>query len=206
MEIRKRIIKGAGKLFYTKGIKRVTMDDLAEAIGMSKRTIYENFRDKTEILRETVDFLSEENSQNVEQMLRESENVMEVIIKILRYGLEGIDVVTPMYLEDMQKFYPQVWEETIQKGRETQQIQLQDLLERGKKEGLFRAEINTRLVSRIFYEQLNLIHSNEAFPIEEFPRKELFENMFLNFARGISTRKGVEILEELLSKMNDIQS
>ncbi len=204
MEIRKRIIAGAGKLFYTRGIKRVTMDDLAEAIGMSKRTIYENFRDKTEILRETVDFLNDENKQKVDQMLSESDNVMEVIIKILLYGLESIDLVTPMYLEDMQKFYPQVWEETIQKGRKSAQTQLQDLLERGKKEGLFRSEINTRLVSRIFYEQLNLIHSNEAFPIEEFPRKELFENMFLNFARGISTRKGIEVLDELLSKMNDI--
>lgn len=205
MEIRKRIIKGAGKLFYTKGIKRVTMDDIAEAIGMSKRTIYENFRDKTEILRETVDFLNEENRQNVEQMIRESENVMEVIIKILHYGLESIDVVTPMFLEDMQKFFPQVWEDTVQKGRETKHKQLQELLERGKKEGLFRTEINSKLVSRIFYEQLNLIHSNEAFPIEEFPRKELFENMFLNFARGISTRKGGEILDELLSKMNDLR-
>ncbi|WP_234408513.1 hypothetical protein [Marinilabilia salmonicolor] len=56
------------------------------------------------------------------------------------------------------------------------------------------------MVARIFYEQLNLIHSNEAFPIEEFPRKELFENMFLNFARGISTRKGVEVMEELLGR------
>lgn len=200
MEIRARIIKGAGKLFYTKGIKRVTMDDLASEIGMSKRTIYENFRDKTEILRATVDFLSDEHNRNVEQMQSESENVMEVIIKILSYGLASIDVVTPMYLEDLQKFFPQVWEETIQKGRKSAQIQLQDLLERGKKEGLFRAEINTKLVSRIFYEQLNLIHSNEAFPIEEFPRKELFENMFLNFARGISTRKGVEVMEELLLK------
>jgi AcrR family transcriptional regulator len=202
MEIRARIIKGAGKLFYTKGIKRVTMDNMASEIGMSKRTIYENFRDKTEILRATVDFLSDEHNRNLEQMQSESGNVMEVIIKILSYGLESIDVVTPMYLEDMQKFFPQVWEETIQKGRKSAQIQLQDLLERGKKEGLFRAEINTKLVSRIFYEQLNLIHNNEAFPIEEFPRKELFENMFLNFARGISTRKGVEVMEKLLLKNN----
>lgn len=198
MDIRERIITGAGKLFYSKGIKRVTMDDISTEIGMSKRTIYENFRDKTEILRATVDFLNDKHRQEVDQMQSESGNVMEVIIKILRYGLKSIDLVSPMYLEDLQKFYPLLWEETIQKGRISAQKQLQGLLERGKKEGLFRSEINTGLVARIFYEQLNLIHSNEAFPIEEFPRKELFENMFLNFARGISTRKGVEVMEELL--------
>jgi len=198
MDIRERIITGAGKLFYSKGIKRVTMDDISTEIGMSKRTIYENFRDKTEILRATVDFLSDKHRLEVDQMQSGSGNVMEVIIKILRYGLKSIDLVSPMYLEDLQKFYPLLWEETIQKGRISAQKQLQDLLERGKKEGLFRSEINTGLVARIFYEQLNLIHSNEAFPIEEFPRKELFENMFLNFARGISTRKGVEVMEELL--------
>ncbi len=202
MEIRARIIKGAGRLFYSRGIKRVTMDDVANEVGMSKRTIYEIFRDKTEILRASVDFLTDENRHNVDAMFKESMNVMEVIIKILRYGLESIDVVTPMFLEDMQKLYPHVWEETIKKGRESAQNQLQELLDRGKKEGLVRSQINTRLVSRIFYEQLNLIHSNEAFPVEEFPRKELFENMFLNFARGISTREGVDVLDRLLDEIH----
>ncbi len=92
------------------------MDDISTEIGMSKRTIYENFRDKTEILRATVDFLSDKHRQEVDQMQSESGNVMEVIIKILRYGLESIDLVSPMYLEDMQKFFPRIWEETIQKG------------------------------------------------------------------------------------------
>ena len=77
---------------------------------------------------------------------------------------------------------------------------MRELLERGKQEGLFRSDVDTKLVSRIFYEQINLIHSKEAFPVDEFPRKELFENMFLNFARGISTPKGMEVLEELLEK------
>ncbi len=199
MEIKERIIQAAGKLFFSRGIKRVTMDDLANEVGMSKRTIYENYNDKTEILKAAIDFFQKEHDVNIRKMTEQSNNVMEVIIGILRYGLKSINVVNPIYLEDLQRFYPLIWSETVNKSRQSGQHQLKGLLERGKEEGLFRKDIDTRLIARIFYEQINLIHSNEAFPIEEFPRKELFESIFLNFARGISTHKGIDVLEELLS-------
>jgi AcrR family transcriptional regulator len=202
MDIRNRIIQGAANLFFSQGIRRVTMDDIATELGMSKRTIYENFKDKTEILNATEDFFQAEHDHNLQFIMERSSNVMEVIIGILRYGIEGIKRVNPLYLQDLLKYFPKVWNETVQKSRDSGQQQLQHLLERGKAEGLFRENINTKLVSRIFYEQISLIHSNEAFPIEEFPRKELFENMFLNFARGISTYKGIEVLEELLQNID----
>lgn len=192
-------------MFFSRGIRRVTMDDLAGELGMSKRTIYENFNDKTEILRATIDYFQDDNDRNLKTLMQRATNVMEVIIGILHYGLEGIKLVNPLYLEDLQKFFPGIWNETVQKSRDSGQLQLEQLLERGKQEGLFREDINSSLVARIFYEQMTLMHNNEAFPIEEFPRKELFENLFLNFARGISTLKGVEMLEELLEK-NDLDN
>ncbi|MFO8002549.1 MAG: TetR/AcrR family transcriptional regulator [Marinilabilia sp.] len=199
MEIKTRIMEGAGFLFFSRGIRRVTMDELASEVGMSKRTLYENFNDKTELVKATVNYFQRQHEGHIREMSNNSDNVMEVIIGILRYGLEGINRVNPLYLEDLRKFYPGVWDETVKKSRESSQKQMRELLERGKEEGLFRENIDARLVARIFYEQINLIHNNEAFPVEEFPRKELFENMFLNFARGISTPKGVEVLEQLLN-------
>ncbi|MFW6268235.1 MAG: TetR/AcrR family transcriptional regulator [Marinilabiliaceae bacterium] len=198
MEVKQRIIEGAGNLFFSRGIRRVTMDDLAGELGMSKRTIYEHFSDKTELLLAMQGHFQQEHERYMRELLNSSEHVMEVIIAILRYGLEAINKINPLYLEDLRKFYPEIWEENIKKGRESNQQQMRELLERGKKEGLFRPDINSKLVARIFYEHINLMHSDEAFPKDEFPRKELFENMFLNFARGISTFKGMEVLEELL--------
>ncbi|MFW6202692.1 MAG: TetR/AcrR family transcriptional regulator [Marinilabilia sp.] len=198
MEVKQRIIEGAGNLFFSRGIRRVTMDDLAGELGMSKRTIYEHFSDKTELLLAMQSHFQQEHERYMRELLKSSEHVMEVIIAILQHGLEAINKINPLYLEDLRKFYPEIWEENIKKGRESNQQQMQELLERGKKEGLFRPDINSKLVARIFYEHINLMHSDEAFPKDEFPRKELFENMFLNFARGISTFKGMEVLEELL--------
>ena len=200
MDIKQRIIEGAGNLFFARGIRRVTMDDLARELGMSKRTIYEHFVDKTELLMAMQVHFQKEHERCMREILNSSEHVMEVIIAMLRYGLEAINKINPLYLEDLWKFYPEIWEENIKKSRESNQQQMRELLERGKKEGLFRADINSKLVSRIFYEHINLLHSDEAFPKDEFPMKELFENMFLNFARGISTLKGMEVLEELLEK------
>ncbi len=200
MDIKQRIIEGAGNLFFSRGIRRVTMDELARDMGMSKRTIYEHFSDKTELLLAMQVHYQKVHQRCLRDILEGSEHVMEVIIGLLRYGLEAFNNVNPLYLEDLRKFYPDIWEENIKKGRESNQKQMQELLERGKKEGLFRPDINSQLVARILYEQINLLHSDEAFPKDEFPRNELFENMFLNFARGISTPKGMKVLEELLEK------
>jgi AcrR family transcriptional regulator len=199
MEIKERIIQGAGKLFFARGIKRVTMDEIASEAGVSKRTIYENFDDKTQLLKETLDYFQHEHDCNLKRMTEQADNVIEIIIGILHYGLESIKVVNPLFMEDLKKFYPRIWDESVRKSRESGQMELQRLLERGKREGLLRPDINPHLVARIFYEQITLIHNNEAFPIDEFPRKELFENIVLNFGRGISTPKGVEMLEKLLS-------
>lgn len=199
MEIKERIIKCAGKLFFTRGIKRVTMDEIASEIGVSKRTIYENFNDKTQLLKEVLDYFQHEHDCNLKRMTEEADNVIEVIIGILHYGLESIKMINPLFMEDLQKFYPRIWDESFRKSRESGHMKLQRLVERGKREGLLRPDINPHLVAKIFYEQITLIHNNEAFPVDEFPRKELFENIVLNFGRGISTPKGVETLEKLLS-------
>jgi AcrR family transcriptional regulator len=199
MEIKERIIHGAGKLFFTRGIKGVTMDDIASEIGVSKRTIYENFNDKTQLLKETVDFFQQQQAAKLKRITEQAANVIEIILAILHHGLENIKVVNPLFLEDLKKFYPGIWDESVRKSRESTHETLQRLLERGEKEGFLRPDINCALVARIFYEQIRLIHDNEAFPVDEFSRKELFENVVLNFGRGISTPKGVEMLEKLLS-------
>src|SRR5690554_3066002 len=100
MEIKERITRGAGNLFFSHGIKRVTMDKIAAEVGMSKRTIYENFNDKTDLLRASLDFFQEEHNRNLERMTGQAHNVIELIIGIMHYGIESIRVVSPVFLDD----------------------------------------------------------------------------------------------------------
>ncbi|MGQ1889852.1 TetR/AcrR family transcriptional regulator [Thermophagus sp. OGC60D27] len=197
MDVRERIMREAGSLFFARGIKRVTMDDLASAVGVSKRTIYENFNDKVDLLKAAIGFFQSQHDQNMKGMIEKSDSVIEIIIGMLHYGYESFKVVNPVYLEDLKKFYPEIWDDSIRKSRESSHDKLQHLLERGQKEGLFRIDVNSRLVAKIFYEQIFLLHNNEVFPVDEFPRKELYESVFFNFTRGICTGKGIALLEQL---------
>lgn len=199
MDTREKILRRASQLFFTRGIKHVTMDELAMEVGISKRTIYEVFKDKYDLLQASIHFFQNEREQLLKNIIDHSENVIDSIVRMLNLGLESTKLVTPIYLHELKKFYPEVWDETIRKSRESSHDKLQKLLDRGKQEGVFRDDINSRLVARIFYEQMFLVHNKDIFPEEEFPTKELYENIFLNFARGICTLKGLKMLEELLT-------
>jgi AcrR family transcriptional regulator len=198
MGVRERIIKDAGKLFFREGIKRVTMDDVAHELGISKRTIYENFKDKNDLLEATLQASIDSQNALIGEMMDTAGNTFEVLVGILKYGHESINRVSAVYFTDLQRFYPKIYSSVFNKGWKVRIQNLKKLLERGKQEGMFRPEINTTLVSKVFSEQLAMLHNTDVFPHDEFPRKEMFETVFLNFIRGISTRKGVDLLEKLL--------
>ena len=84
MDIKQRIIEGAGELFFSRGIRRVTMDELARELGMSKRTIYENFNDKTEVLEATQTYFQRVHEKHISEIIACSDHVMEVILRMLR--------------------------------------------------------------------------------------------------------------------------
>ncbi len=199
MNVRERIIEDAGKLFFREGIKRVTMDDVARELGISKRTIYENFKDKNELLTATLQQITNLQNLSFEKIKESSQNVLEIMVGILRFGHESIARVNEAYISDLERYYPRIWRTVFNNSTRERLSSIEDLLEQGKTEGFFRPEINSRMVARVFNEELLMLHNSRLFPPGEFPRKELFETVFLNFIRGISTRKGADYLESMLN-------
>lgn len=198
MEVRQRIIEGAGQLFIKEGIRRVTMDHIAKKLGVSKRTIYELFKDKTELLRACLQHIMQENDTRIEEVQSKASTVLEVVIGALVYGSKAIKEISPVYFEDLEVHYPLLWQETINYKRDESYGDFQALVNRGIEEGYFRQGINVKLVATIFIEQMNAMSRKEVFPPDVFPASEVFETLFLNFIRGISTMEGIKELEALL--------
>jgi TetR/AcrR family transcriptional regulator, cholesterol catabolism regulator len=198
MDVKQRILEGAGKLFIKEGIRRVTMDYIARKLGVSKRTIYELFKDKTELLRACLQFNMQESDARIEEVQNKSSNVLEVVIGALVYGSKAIKEINPVYFEDLEVHYPVLWQEIVNYKRKESYEDFQALVNRGIKEGYFREGLNVRLVATIFIEQMNAMNRKDVFPPDLFPAPEVFETLFLNFMRGISTMEGIKELDVLL--------
>lgn len=195
MEKRERIIEEALQLFMKYGIRNITMDDLSKHLGISKRTIYEHFKNKDSLLLHCIESFSADQKCQINQIIRESSHVIDSVYRIIGEKSTLMRNLNPLFMEDMRKYHPAMFK-LIHKRYELEDNSLTEkLLIKGKEEGIFLPEINTSLVTRFMQEMLRLFGDNEVFPYEQYNRIEMIDNIFLAFIRGLCTTKGLKILE-----------
>lgn len=200
MDIRYRIIDGASELFRTYGIKSVTMDSLANQLGMSKRTIYEVFSDKDELLVAVLTRIAQKQRELVKKVLDESENSIIAIFRMLEINRDFFQDTSPAFQADLKKYHNNVLMENSNGPDLPDYRNNQQVIENGIKEGLFRKEINADLANRCLYNLGKTIVDHEIYPYELFSRRDVIENIFINYLRGISTQKGLELINQIEQK------
>jgi TetR/AcrR family transcriptional regulator, cholesterol catabolism regulator len=202
MEQRDRIIEEATRQFFRFGIRNVRMDDIAAAIGISKRTVYEMFKDKTELVYTVLNVLSHQQEEKNSQLMEGSGNVIETIFIFMQEGIRVMNSINPVFFSDLKKFYYRIWME-VHKENEKKAYKITHLLLlKGLEEDIFRKDISIPIVSKLFHEQMNLISDEKVFPRDEFNYTEIFRNLTINFMRGISTSNGIEIIDKILENSN----
>jgi AcrR family transcriptional regulator len=200
MDNRDRIIEGAAELFRTYGIKSVTMDSLATHLGMSKRTIYEVFSDKDELLIGVLKWMAEKQRELVKKVLGDSENSIVAIFKLLEINMTHFQDMSPAFQADIKKYHHEVLINKADKCEMPDYRSNIQLIERGVKEKLFRKEINPDLVNRCLYSLVRSLMDQDLYPFEQFARREVVKNVFINYLRGISTKEGIELINKLEAK------
>lgn len=198
MELRERIIGLATELFFRLGIRNVTMDEIALSLGISKRTVYEIFKDKTELVHSCMHELAIQQEQRNEQLITGSGSVVETIFIMMQEGIKIMNSINPVFFSDLKRFYPGIWRNVHEESVKTNYRLMHKMLNKGIEEGLFRKDINIPIVSKLVQEQMNLIADEKVFPRNEFNPAEVFKNMVISFMRGISTSGGIEIIDNLM--------
>lgn len=200
MSLHDRIIEEATKQFFRFGVRNVTMDGIAGELGISKRTVYENFKDKTELIHACLKNLSQQEARRNQEVMDTSENVIDAIFTFMREGIKIMNSISPAFFRDMKKYYKNTWEPFSKANAENTYKLTRQLLEKGITEELFRKDINIAIISKLFYEQMNLIADEKIFPHEEYNHPEVFQNLVIYFLRGISTGKGIEKIDKILEQ------
>jgi len=196
MDNRERIIEGAAELFRTYGIKAVTMDQLAGQLTMSKRTIYELFSDKDELLVGVLGWMAERQKFMVKKVLNESENAIVAIFKFLQLNMDHFQQMSPAFQNDIKKFHTEVLMKKAYKCEMPDYSSYIEFFERGMKEKLFRKDINPDLVNRCMFYLGRTSMDNAYYPYEVFSRREVIRNVVINYLRGISTPAGIEVINK----------
>jgi TetR/AcrR family transcriptional regulator, cholesterol catabolism regulator len=197
MDIRDRIIEGAAESFMTYGIKSVTMDSLANQFGISKRTIYEVFSDKEELLTAVLTRMATKQKEMIKKILDESENSIVAIFRLLEMNRDIFQTMSPAFQADLKKYHHEVLMKKSDASEMPDYRSHHEVIENGIKEKLFRKDINPDLVNRCLYNLGRSVVDHELFPYELFSRREVIQNIFINYLRGISTLKGLELINKL---------
>lgn len=200
MDIRTRIIEGASDLFRTYGLKTVTMDSLAGHLGMSKRTIYEVFTDKHELLFEVLKQMARKQQDLMEKILRESDNAIIAVFRLMEINIDFFQNTSPVFQVELKKYHYEVLMKKYDKCDMPDFRNNQQIIDRGIKEKLFRKGINSDLANRCLYSLVRSVLDFELYPSEDFTRKEVINQSVINYLRGISTQEGMELINNLERK------
>jgi TetR/AcrR family transcriptional regulator, cholesterol catabolism regulator len=200
MNITERIVNHAVELFVRSGIRAITMDDISSEAGVSKRTIYENFKDKDELLRACLAFIDEHHARETEQIMAQSNNTIDLVFRFLKHGVKAINSINPLFLADLKKYHYRIWKETYSINSDKYLSQTFTILKKGINEGLFRKDVDIEIVANLLNEQLILMSDERIFPSLKFSKTVVFENIIINFFRGIATGKGLEIIDKYMNQ------
>ncbi len=182
-------------MFRTYGIRTVTMDMLANQLGMSKRTIYEVFKDKDELLHGVLIWMKEKQSEVMNKIFGESENIIEAIFKMLDLMSNHFRSMSPAFQMDMKRFHNELLKNPDSRDELPYYNNNSEILIRGIKEGVFRKDIDIEITNKCLLEVAKMSNDNSVFPPDDFINKDVIRNFYINYLRGISTQKGLNLID-----------
>jgi AcrR family transcriptional regulator len=191
-----RILQGAEEIFLTSGIKSVTMDDVAKHLGMSKKTIYNFFKDKNELVVALVNKKMKEDEEQMAEIVSKSNNVIEEMINMMKCSGEIFARINPIVIHDLQKFHPDAWKSFQHFKSEFLVDLLEQLLEKGIRQGFIRNDIDVKILARMRVSQVEMGFNTAIFPHSEFDVWKVQYQMLEHFNYGVCTLKGYKLLNQ----------
>ena len=202
MTQQEKVVAHVSQMIKTLGVKSVRMDDVAAGMGMSKRTLYEMFGDKEELLYESIVYMMEQRQRYVNKMMSGCSSMLEVLLKSVRL----IDSSDTKDFErrlafNLKKFYPNVFEKVQRAHTERGLAGLRYALDKCLEEGYLDPNIDVELMARLFIATSGMLMSeNEVVIPEGVSREEAFGAMAVNFIRGLASVKGLQLIDDILAR------
>lgn len=189
-------------VFMRLGIRSVTMDDIARELSISKKTIYKYVKDKPDLVDKAMIWFCKQNQDVVNEITKNSSDAIDEIIGISKHAGQQLQMIHPSVHFDLQKYYPEAWSSFNSYQIDFIRNQIEANLKRGIKEGLYRDNINTHIISHLFAAKIDMVFDPEIFPVGKFSFSDVHLEMMRYHIRGIASGKGVEVLTKKIKNEN----
>lgn len=196
--MRNTIVDKATEMYLTLGFKSVTMDDIANALAISKKTIYVHFANKTKLVEAVTFEVFETVCCGIDQICETSPNPIQELYDIKLFVMQHLkdDKASPQY--QLKKYYPQIYQRLHLKQFAKMHDSVKISLKKGLETGLFREQINIDFVSRMYFNGMTGIKDDSFFPRDLYNMDYLMESFLEYHLRAIATESGLKELNKFI--------
>ena len=196
--MREKIIHKSAELFLNFGFKSVTMDDIANEMGISKKTIYQHFSNKTKLVEAVTFQLFDQICDGIDCICNKSVNPIEQLYDIKMFVMNHLknEKSSPQF--QLKKYYPQIYEVLSFKQFEKMHVSVKESLQEGIDTHLFRKSIDVEFISRMYFNGMTGVKDDRIFPKTMFDMDYLMESYLEYHLRAIVTEKGLNILNKFI--------
>jgi AcrR family transcriptional regulator len=186
-------------IYLRYGIKSVTMDDLAHELGVSKKTLYEHYKDKEEVVRKVVAFMIQDQQSCINTIIENPEiNAIDELLQMSHFIADHLKTVNPSFTYDLKKYYSRVWDELVEFKSKTVFEHIMANINKGVSEGFYRKDLNYEIIAYVYVARMELYSPGGLPELQKFTYQEVFRTLFQYHVRGIANENGREYLETLL--------
>lgn len=185
-------------MFLNLGFKSVTMDDIAKTSGVSKKTIYAHFSNKTDLVEAVTDYLFDSICEGIDLIHEQQKNPIVELFEIKKFVMQHLkdEKSSPQY--QLQKYYPKIYVDLKKRQFEVMQESIKENLTRGIDMELYRTSLDIDFIARMYFHGMVGIKDKDLFPLNDYSMNTLM-NYYLEYhLRGICTEKGIQDLENQL--------
>ncbi len=196
MEPQERILASAKELFFKYGIKTITMDDIAKHLAVSKKTIYQFYANKNDLVETMMTRELNEHTCDFQKMADASANVIEEVFAIMKHMGVMFSQMNPNLFYDMQKYHSTSWKLFKNFKEEYIERMVEESINKGIAQGLVRTDIQPKIIARLRMKELEMGFDPEVFPPDKYKMVDVQVALIDHFLHGICTLKGHKMINK----------
>ena len=200
-----KILERVSALYRKYGIKSVTMDDVANELGISKKTLYQHVGDKAELVEKVVEHTRECNFSAMSDTKGSGGNAIEQLIDVSQRVNELMKDHSPSYEYDLRKYYPDIYKKLMAARRKLMYDSILKNIRQGKEEGVYRKDLDEKIIAKLHLLRMEGIRSGEIFDENELRSSKFFTELFVYHIHGLATSRGLEILRENMDRLKQLE-
>lgn len=196
MEPKERISAKAEELFMQFGIRSVSMDDIAHSLGMSKKTLYQYYADKDELVNAMIRNHIQQMQTDCEGCREQANDAIHEIFITMERIVDELSNMNPMVLYDLEKFHYKAFQH-FKEHKDKYLVKIvRNNIEWGISQGLYREDVNVDVMSKFRLESMMLPFNVSVFPPGKYNLATISEMIIENFIYGLATIKGHQLIQQ----------